>query len=57
MVKRLLTWFRLKRDLAPDDVAARNEAKRVRDNVGTLRAGNREGPPMFDGEKQDRRGS
>jgi len=41
-MKRLLTLFRLKRDLTPDDVEARNEAKRMREDAVNLRSATRE---------------
>lgn len=42
MVKRLLSLFRLKRDLTPDDVEARTEAKRMREDTVNLRTATRE---------------
>jgi hypothetical protein len=53
MLKRLLTWLRPKRELTQEDVAALEEAERLRQQKSTVRTAARDAPPGFRGDKHD----
>jgi hypothetical protein len=53
MLERLLAWLRPKRELTPDDVAAREEAERLRQQQTTIRTAARGAPPGFKGDRHD----
>jgi hypothetical protein len=53
MLRRLLTWLRPKRELTPEDLAALEEAERLRQQKTTVRTAAHDAPPGFRGDKQD----
>jgi hypothetical protein len=56
MLKRLLAWLRPKRDLTPEDIAALEEAERLRQQKVTIRTAAHDAPPGFKGDRHDRGG-
>jgi hypothetical protein len=53
MLKRLLAWLRPKRDLTPEDIAALEEAERLRQQKVTIRTAAHDAPPGFKGDRHD----
>jgi hypothetical protein len=53
MLKRLLAWLRPNRDLTPEDIAALEEAERLRQQKVTIRTAAHDTPPGFKGDRHD----
>jgi hypothetical protein len=53
MLKRLFAWLRPKRELTPEDVAALEEAERLRQQKWTIRTAAHDAPPGFKGDRHD----
>ena len=54
MIKRFLSWIksRQNRPLTPEDLEARQEAKRIEDDLETTRALGRAGPRGFTSDRE-----
>jgi hypothetical protein len=53
MLRHFLEWLRPKREQTPEDIAARAEAERLRQEQQTIRAAARDAPPGFKGDQKD----
>jgi hypothetical protein len=53
MLKRLRAWLRPQRELTPEDLAALEEAERLRQQKTTLRTAAHDAPPGIRGDRHD----
>jgi hypothetical protein len=57
IIKRILAWmrFRQTRSMTPEDLEAQHEAKRIEDQLETIRVLGRSGPRAFTPIESERR--
>jgi hypothetical protein len=54
MIKRILAWIKARRtrSMTPEDIAAREEAKRIEDDLETTRVLGSTGPRAFTSDRE-----